>query len=216
MLLNHIADSSSTHSWSTNRFSVGLTGGIGSGKTTVANMFAERGATIIDTDEIAHQLSAPGGAAIPAISTSFGQDFLTASGAMDRPKMREHVFANPHAKTKLESILHPLIRQETERAALQATGTYVMFVVPLLIESGNWKHRVARILAIDCPEEVQIQRVMQRNGLTAAQVRAIMATQVTRETRLKEADDVITNDKDSAALIPQVDRLHALYCSLAG
>ena len=196
-------------------FSVGLTGGIGCGKSTVANLFAERGATVIDTDLIAHQLTASGGIALPIIRAQFGDAFITAEGAMDRARMRAHVFAEPAEKQRLESILHPLIRQETERAAACASGSYIIFVVPLLIESGTWKERVSRVLVIDCPEELQIARVMRRSNLTEAQVRAIMAAQVSRETRLATADNIIVNDSDTNALTPQIDRLHAIYCAMA-
>ena len=198
-----------------NAFSVGLTGGIGSGKTMVADMFAARGAAIIDTDHIAHQLTAPGGIAIPAIRAQFGEAFLMADGAMNRVKMRETVFADPVAKRQLEFILHPLIRSETDRAAAQARGVYLMFVVPLLVESGTWKQRTSRVLVVDSLEQLQVERVMSRSGLTEVQVRAIMATQASRETRLAAADDVIVNDGEAAALVPQIERLHALYSSLA-
>ncbi|MGZ5817828.1 MAG: dephospho-CoA kinase [Burkholderiaceae bacterium] len=196
-------------------FSIGLTGGIGSGKTTVANMFGAKGAAVIDTDQIAHQLTHAGGSALPAIRAQFGEDFLTPEGAMDRAKMREHVFADPVAKKRLESILHPLIRMETARVAKQATGEYLLFVVPLLVESGTWKDQVSRILVVDCPEELQIKRVVQRNGLTESQVRAIIATQATREARRAVADDILLNDGDAASLAPEIDRLHSLYASLA-
>lgn len=196
------------------RFTVGLTGGIGSGKSLVADMFAARGASIVDTDLLAHQLTAPQGKAIPAIVQQFGNEFLAPDGAMDRVRMREHVFAKPLEKKKLEAILHPLIRDEAEEAAENATGSYPMFVVPLLLESGRWKERVSRVLVVDCPEELQIQRVMQRNRFTEQQVRAIMAMQAGRQARLNAADDVIQNDADAAALASQVDRLHALYLSL--
>lgn len=201
--------------FSAGAFSIGLTGGIGSGKTTVADMFAARGAAVIDTDQIAHQLTAPDGAAIAAIRSQFGDDFLTATGAMDRAKVREQVFADPAAKLRLEAILHPLIKIETERAAAQAEGAYLLFVVPLLVESGTWKQRVSRVLVVDCPESIQLIRVMQRSRLTEEQVRAIMATQVSRQERLAAADDIIINEADTAALAPQIDRLHALYLSLA-
>ena len=197
------------------RFTVGLTGGIGSGKTTVANLFAALGATVIDTDLIAHQVTAPGGSAIEAIRQQFGNDFLLPNGALDRARMRDLVFSDPTQKRNLENILHPLIRQETEAQAAQAGGAYTIFVVPLLVESGNWRQRVNRILVIDCLEETQIARVVQRNGLEEAQVRAIMASQVTRETRLAAADDVLLNEKDAAALPAQVERLHAAYCEMA-
>lgn len=199
----------------TRKFSVGLTGGIGSGKTTVADMLAARGAAVIDTDQIAHALTAPGGLAIPEIRAQFGDAFLTPEGAMDRAKMRAYVFAEPAAKTRLESILHPLIRIETERAAAAVDGLYVVFAVPLLVESGSWKQRVTRVLVVDCAEETQVRRVMSRSGLPEAQIRAIMAAQASRADRLAAADDVIDNDGDVMALVPQVDRIHALYTSLS-
>jgi dephospho-CoA kinase len=197
------------------RFSIGLTGGIGSGKSLVADMFAARGAAVVDTDQIAHQLTAPDGIAIPLIRARFGDDFITAAGAMDRTRMRDRVFADAAAKKHLEEILHPLIRIETERAAAQAQGVYLMYVVPLLVESKSWKSRTSRILVVDTPEQLQISRVIKRNQLPEDQVRAIIATQATRQARLAAADDVIVNDADVAALIPQVDRLHALYSALA-
>jgi dephospho-CoA kinase len=197
------------------QFTIGLTGGIGSGKSFVAEMFGARGASIIDTDVLAHQLTAPHGKAIPEIERQFGSDFLTPDGAMDRAKMRAHVFANPASKKKLEAILHPLIRQGAEDAARHASGTYPIFVVPLLVESGTWKERVTRVLVVDCGEDVQIARVMQRNHFSKQQVQAIMATQASRQARLAVADDIIANDTDLAALEPQVDRLHALYLRLA-
>src|SRR5206468_7223542 len=191
------------------RFAVGLTGGIGCGKTTVADLFAARGAAVIDTDQIAHSLTAPHGAAMPALLAEFGPEYATPDGALDRAKMRALVFADPGARARLEAILHPRIREATAAAALLASGPYVIFVVPLLIESGTWRERVARVLAIDCPEEVQVARVMARNGLAEAQVRAIMAAQVTRAERQAAADDIILNDDGLDALAPQVERLHA-------
>jgi len=197
------------------RFSVGLTGGIGCGKTTVADLFAARGAAVIDTDQIAHALTAPHGAAMPALLAEFGPDFATPDGALDRAKMRALVFADPGARARLEGILHPRIREATASAALLASGPYVIFVVPLLIESGTWRARVARVLAIDCPEEVQVARVMARNSLPESQVRAIMAAQVTRAQRRAAADDIILNDDGVDALLPQVERLHAFYLAEA-
>lgn len=197
------------------RFSVGLTGGIGSGKTTVADMLAARGAAVVDTDLIAHQLTMPGGLAIPEIHAQFGAAFLTPDGAMNRARMREYVFAEPDAKVRLEAILHPLIRIETERAAAEAQGVYLIFVVPLLVESRGWKDRVSRVLVVDCQEVTQVRRVMSRSGLTEPQVHAIMAAQVSREERLAAADDVIDNDGEASALIPQVEQLHARYLALA-
>jgi len=195
--------------------SIGLTGGIGCGKTTVANLFAERGATLVDTDLIAHAMTAPHGPAMAAIAAAFGPPFIAADGSLDRAAMRALVFTQPAAKQRLEAILHPLIRAEAERQAAAATGLYVIFVVPLLIESGAWRERVGRILAVDCTEATQVARVMARNGLSEAQVRAIMANQVSRATRLAAADDVIDNDGDAAALPPQVDRLHARYLAIS-
>ncbi|MFJ3048356.1 dephospho-CoA kinase [Herbaspirillum chlorophenolicum] len=197
------------------RFSIGLTGGIGSGKTTVANMFGELGASLVDTDAIAHQLTAPGGLAIASIRDHFGADFIDEHGAMDRARMRSHVFGNATARHALEAILHPLIRSETARAAEAATGDYVIFVVPLLVESGTWVGRASRILVVDCEEEVQIARVMQRNGLRRDEVEAIMAAQASRPARLAVADDVIENNGDAAGLLPRVRELHASYLELA-
>lgn len=197
------------------RYAIGLTGGIGCGKTTVADMFAAHGASVIDTDQIAHALTAPQGAAMPALLAEFGPEFATPEGALDRARMRALVFSDPGARTRLEAILHPRIRAATAAAALLATGPYTIFVVPLLIESGDWRERVARIVAIDCPEEMQVARVMARNGLAEAQVRAIMATQVSRARRLQEADDVVCNDDGLDALAPQVARLHAFYLEQA-
>jgi dephospho-CoA kinase len=196
-------------------FSVGLTGGIGCGKTTVADMFAELGASTIDTDQIAHALTAPHGAAMPALLAEFGDGFATPEGALDRAKMRALVFSDDTARARLEAILHPKIRDATAAAAAIASGDYVIFVVPLLIESGSWRERVTRILAIDCPEEIQVARVMARSGLAEEQVRAIMAAQVTREQRRAAADDIIVNDDGIEALRPQVEILHAMYLSLS-
>lgn len=190
---------------------IGVTGGIGCGKTTVADMFAELGAAVIDTDAIAHSLTAPLGAAMAAIQAEFGADYVTADGAMDRARMRALVFADAAARARLEAILHPRIRAATEAAGAAAQGPYTMFVVPLLVESGSWRERVDRILVIDCSEQTQIARVMRRNNMSADQVSAIMAAQATRAQRLAAADDVINNDADLAALRPQIERLHSQY-----
>jgi dephospho-CoA kinase len=197
------------------RFTLGLTGGIGSGKSTVADMFASLGATLIDTDVIAHQLTAPQGAAIPTIRTQFGAEFITPTGALDRARMRALVFADPAAKARLEAILHPLIRSETEAQPRAAKGDDIIFVVPLLVESGNWKQRVSRVLVVDCPEAQQIQRVMARSGLSEDQVKAIMGTQASREQRLAAADDVALNDGDLPQLASRVQALHAIYLGMA-
>lgn len=197
------------------RFALGLTGGIGSGKTTIANILGELGAALIDTDVIAHQLTVPGGLAIPAILAQFGYELLTADGAMDRPAMRELVFSDPAQKHKLENILHPLIRQETEQAVSTATGSYLIFVVPLLVESGKWKSRVDRVLVVDCDEETQIQRVMSRNSLNREQVQAIMHNQASRQQRLAAADDVIINQGPLENIRAQVVQLHHQYLAYA-
>lgn len=196
-------------------FVVGLTGGIGSGKTMVANLFAARGAAIIDTDLIAHQLTDSNGAAIPAIRAAFGEHFITSQGAMDRPRMRDVVFADPAAKKQLEAILHPMIRQQCQHQAAIAKGPYVMMVVPLLIESQTWRTKVARILVVDCPETLQIKRVMERNGLRREQVLAIMANQASRQERLAAADDILSNDGSVEQLAPEIERLHHLYSALS-
>ena len=195
----------------TRQFAVGLTGGIGSGKSTVAELFAARGASVIDTDLIAHQLTASGGAAMPDLLAAFGPSCVGADGSLDRAAMRALVFSDPDAKKRLEAILHPAIRAASIAAARIATGSYVMYVVPLLFESGAWRERVTRIVAVDCPEALQVARVMARSHLSEEQVRAIMATQVSRQARLDGADDVIVNDGEAALLAPQVDRLHAEY-----
>ena len=200
----------------TRTFAVGLTGGIGSGKSTVADLFAARGASIIDTDVIAHSLTAPGGAAMPAIVQAFGAEFADADGALDRTRMRALVFSDAKAKAALEAILHPRIRAGALAAAEAATGDYVMYAVPLLVESGTWRDRVSRVLAVDCREDVQIARVMARNNLSETQVRAIMAAQASRAERLAAADDVIDNNAGRDALAPQIDRLHAQYLHMRG
>lgn len=197
---------------------IGLTGGIGSGKTRVADLFAARGAALIDTDLIAHEITAPGGPAIPALVEAFGPGCLRADGAMDRDAMRALVFGNPAAKARLEAITHPLIRQLTaaRAAAIHAAAQhpYLIYVVPLLVESGKWRERVGRVLVVDCSEATQIARVMARNGFTREQVEAIMARQATRDERLACADDVIDNNGPPEALLPQVERLDRLYREL--
>jgi dephospho-CoA kinase len=194
---------------------VGLTGGIGSGKSAAAAVFAELGASVVDTDAIAHELSAPGGSAIAPIRESFGDEFIGADGALDRARMRDTVFADPAAKRRLENILHPLIRTVTDMRTRAATGPYVIQVIPLLIESGKHRERARRVLVVDCPEATQVARVIARSKLDAAQVRAIMAAQVTRETRLAAADDVIDNQGGLDSLRTQVDALHRRYLEFA-
>ncbi len=198
------------------RFTVGLTGGIGSGKSTVAELFAERGATVIDADQLAHELTGPRGAAMAAIRAAFGPQAVAASGALDRRRMRAMAFADPAVRQRLEAVLHPLIRAETDRRAAVATGPYVMLMIPLLVESGEARQRCARVLVVDCPEEEQIRRVVLRSDLQRDEVAAIMATQASRATRLAQADDVIDNSGDPARLPPQVEALHRRYLRLAG
>lgn len=194
---------------------VGLTGGIGSGKSAAADRFAELGAAVVDTDAIAHALTAPGGQAIAAIRETFGSDIITREGALDRKAMRDRAFADPSVRRQLEAILHPAIRAESERLIGAARTPYVVLVVPLLIESGKYRERCQRLCVVDCPTDVQIARVMSRSGLDEAQVLAIMATQASRDQRLAAADDVIDNSGDRGVLIAQVDRLHQKYLEAA-
>jgi len=194
---------------------VGLTGGIGSGKSAAADLFAAHGVAVIDTDAIAHELTAPGGAAMPAIRAGFGDAVVAADGALDRAAMRAIVFTDPAAKKRLEAILHPLIRSESERCITAAAAPYVILMVPLLVESGSYRERVNRVAVVDCREETQIARVMSRNGLARAEIERILAAQATRAERLAVADDIIDNDGDIAALPPRIDRLHGEYLALA-
>lgn len=198
-------------------FKLGLTGGIGSGKTHVANLLACWGATVIDTDLIAHQLTAPGGAAIEAIRDAFGDALIDAAGALDRARMRELVFADASRRTELEGILHPRIAQEVIRQAAEATGIYSVFVVPLLIESGRWRDRIDRLCVVDCEEETQIARVQARSAIPIETIRRIMEAQATRAQRLAAADDIISN-MESTSLVElekQVLVLHKAWCNLA-
>ncbi|QYD69527.1 dephospho-CoA kinase [Paraburkholderia edwinii] len=196
-------------------FAVGLTGGIGSGKSFVADRFAARGVPIVDTDAIAHRITAPHGLAMPAIASEFGASFVAPDGSLDRARMRALVFSDETARRRLEAITHPLIRAETERERREANGPYVVIVVPLLVESGSWKTRVNRVLVVDCSVETQIERVMRRNAFTREQVLAIIARQATREARLDAADDVIVNSDLSPfeTIDARVDELHRQYLS---
>ena len=193
---------------------IGLTGGVGSGKSAAADRFADRGAAVVDSDLIAHQLTAAGGAAIEPIRQAFGNEVITAEGALDRGIMRALAFEQPEARKRLEAILHPMIRAESERQCQTANAPYVMLVVPLLIESGVFRERCQRIVVVDCPESVQVERVKARSGLSDAQVRAIMDAQISRHDRLAAADDIIDNSGDLDALFAQVDRLHECYLRL--
>ena len=174
---------------------MGLTGGIGSGKSAVAAMLADLGACLVDTDAIARQITAPGGAAIPALRAQFGAAIIDAQGGLDRERMRALAFAQHETRRLLEGLLHPLIGQEAERqAAAAAPGQPVVFDIPLLVESGRWRARVDRVLVIDCETETQIARVMQRSGWERAAVERVIAQQATREQRRAAADAVIYNE----------------------
>lgn len=197
-------------------FVVGLTGGIGSGKSAAAADFAALGATVVDTDVIARELTAKGGAAMAGIEKLFGSEAVSGEGSMNRKKVRERVFADPAAKRKLEALLHPMIREESARRIAAATGPYVVHVVPLLIESPDYRKRVDRVLVVDCSEETQVARVRARPGLSENEVRAIMRTQATRAERVAAADDVIDNGGSREALREQVAALHQKYLQFAG
>jgi dephospho-CoA kinase len=181
----------------------------------VADLFQARGASVIDTDQIAHALTTPNGLAMPAIRREFGDAYIAADGSLHRAAMREHVFTNQTARLALEAILHPMIATQTRLAAEQAQGSYLIFVVPLLVESGKWRDRVNRILVVDCNESLQRERVMRRNHLSEKQVADIMQAQATRQARQSVADDIITNESDLATLESQINELHNLYLSLS-
>ena len=174
---------------------IGLTGGIGSGKSTVTALLAQHGAAVVDTDAIARQLTLPGGAAIESIRAAFGADFVDPGGALDRARMRALAFSDPAAKRRLEAILHPLIGTETERQAGNARAApAVVFDVPLLVESGRWRARVDKVLVVDCLEDTQVRRVVARSGWSAPAVQAVLAQQASRAQRRACADAVIFND----------------------
>jgi dephospho-CoA kinase len=197
---------------------IGLTGGMGSGKTQVANILAEQGASVIDTDVVAHQLTAPNGLAMPSIVDRFGQHMRAADGSLNRALMRQHVFADPDQRKILESILHPMIAHSVHEKARQARGFYIVFVVPLLVETRRWLNEVDRVCVVDCDPETQIERVKKRSGLTTAEIESILLTQATREQRQTLADDTINNGQqaDLGALIKQVLELHRQWCNLEG
>ena len=190
---------------------VGLTGGIGSGKTTVANRLGALGAHVVDTDEIAREITRAHGEAMPAIREIFGPRYVTPEGALDRAAMRNLAFADPEARAQLEAILHPAIRRDADRALAEAGAPYALIVVPLLFETRGYLDRVARVLVVDCAPETQVARVMARSSLAAGEVRAIMAAQWPRWRRLQMADDVIWNGGDAASLETQCARMHDAY-----
>jgi dephospho-CoA kinase len=193
---------------------VGLTGGIGSGKSAAADEFARLGASVVDTDVISRELTEKGGAAVPEVERVFGRDFVV-DGAMDRKRMRDKVFADPVAKRTLEGLLHPMIREESARRIARSAGPYVVHVVPLLIESPDYRKRVDRVLVVDAPEAVQVSRVRARSGLSEDEVRSIMLGQIARAARLAAADDVIDNSGSLDALRNQVAALHKKYLQFA-
>jgi dephospho-CoA kinase len=195
---------------------VGLTGGIGSGKSTVADMFGALGARIVDTDVISHQLTQPGGAALPFIRDTFGTHLINAQGALDRGRMRELIFGDPTEKKRLETILHPLIFAQTkQQAATPTNAPYTLIVVPLLFESGRYADWLQRVITVDCPEESQIARTIQRSKLDEPAVRAIMSQQLGREARLKLADETILNNGSLGGLKTQVVGIHRRLSALA-
>ncbi|MDO5686022.1 MAG: dephospho-CoA kinase [Neisseria sp.] len=193
---------------------VGITGGIGSGKSTATALFADHGVPVIDTDIIARELTVSHGAAIPALRQTFGDALIDDAGSLKRPEMRRLMLAHPTAKQQLEAVLHPLIREETYRQQTLFQAAYGLIAVPLLAESPYFQALVERVLVIDCPEDLQIARIIQRNGLSEAEAHALLAAQTTRAHRLSIADDVIENDADLIHLQQEVTRLHQFYTEL--
>jgi dephospho-CoA kinase len=188
-----------------------ITGGIGSGKTAVSDLLQARGAAIVDTDVISRDLTAPGGGAMPALVAQFGADIAAPDGGLDRDRMRKLVFSDPEAKRKLESVLHPMIRHEAFLQVRAASAPYVVLVVPLLVESNAYRDIADRVLVVDCPEPIQIERTMRRSGLAREQVERIVQAQAPRSARLALADDVVVNDAGLEELTAEVERLHARY-----
>ncbi len=194
---------------------IGLTGGIGCGKTCATNFFADLGVDIIDTDKISQELTQSGGAAIDLIKKTFGDNLVTINGALDRTKMRELVFSDRTAKQKLEAILHPLIYDEVSRRIKQSKSPYTIVAIPLFFETTDYREIIQRVLVIDCDEEKQVVRTMARSKLNEHAVRAIMATQVSRQQRLQEADDIIINNDDMDSLHQKIARLHQKYLKIS-
>ena len=194
---------------------VGLTGGIGSGKSEVARAFAKLGADVLDADDVAHAVSARGGHGYAAVVTAFGNECLQPDGALDRRWLRERAFADPVFRDRLERALHPLIIASVRETIEAWRGAYGILVVPLLLERGGLLSSVQRVLVVDCPEDLQVRRVVARSGLLPSAVRAIMATQLSRKERLARADDVIDNSGAPDAIAPQVLRLDRQYREFA-
>lgn len=197
------------------RLRVGLTGGIGSGKTTASDYFAQRGAAVIDTDRIARELVEPGQPALQEIVALFGAAVLDAGGRLKRETLREQVFADPAQRRRLEAVLHPRIRARADELAAAARAPYCIFVIPLLVETA-YPYDLDRVLVIDAPEAQQYRRIRARNGLDDDAIAAILASQASREQRLQAADDVVVNDGDLDHLYRQLDRLDKVYRGLAG
>lgn len=193
---------------------VALTGGIASGKTAVAELFAALGVPVIDTDQIARDVVEPGTPTLARLIEAFGADVLDASGRLDRAAMRQRVFADPEQRKRLEAITHPAIREELSRRSAQAGGLYQIHVIPLLVETGRTTS-YDRVLVVDCPEEVQLQRLMARDGTSEADARRILAAQASREQRLEVADDVIENTGTLDDLRRFVETLHMNYQAIA-
>ena len=193
---------------------VGLTGGIASGKSAVADAFAALGAAIIDTDAVAREVVCPGTPALAAIEREFGAEMIAASGELDRSRLRGLVFADADARRRLERIVHPAIRTRTLELIDSTEADYVLIAVPLLVETGFGQF-VDRVLVVDCPEEIQLARLMQRDGVSENEARAALAAQTDRMTRNAAADDIIDNSGSLAALKAQVEALHARYLELA-
>ncbi len=197
-------------------FCVGLTGGIAAGKSAVAVRFAELGAEVVDTDQIARALTGPSGAALPAIVQAFGRRCIGPDGGLDRAAMRVRVFADADARRRLEAILHPLILERVRQSLLQSQGPYVVLVVPLLVEVWqDYRELVDRVLVVDCDEALQLRRVMLRDGIDEALARAMLAAQAGRQARLALADDVLDNGGDLDELARRVRPLHDRYLQLA-
>lgn len=194
---------------------VGLTGGIGCGKSRVSRIFQQLGVPVIDSDEIAHQLVVPGSEALEALTTTFGEAYLLPSGQLNRSLLRQRIFSDPEAKQRLEAILHPRIQQAMhEQAAQFQAAPYLLFVIPLLFEAG-WQGLVGRILVVDCPPEVQLARLMSRDRITRGEARQMIRHQLDRQLKLSAADDIIDNSGDPDALPPIVATLHQRYLQLA-